>query len=62
MGESKDKKKDMFALAILEVYSASVLMLAIPQKGHLLGGTFLHCAHKPYAPVKHTDLLTSRRL
>ena len=61
MAESKDKKKDMFALAILEVYSASVLMLVILGKD-LLGGTFLHCAHKPYAPVKHTDLLTSRRL
>lgn len=27
-----------------------------------LGRTFFHCAHKPDAPVKHTELLTSCRL
>ena len=28
----------------------------------LLGGTFFHCAHKPYTPVKHAELFASCRL
>jgi hypothetical protein len=47
--------------AILKVSSAPVLMLATPRKG-LARRDFSSRAHKHYAPVKHTEPLTSRRL
>ena len=34
----------------------------VPLGMALLGGTFFHCAHEPYTPMKNTEIFASCRL